>query len=418
MHDLPPGRGWAGGASREGTKLGKSRIEPMTSKQAHKTALLQRSRAGGGAKLDDLKQIHGIGPTAERRLSEAGIRTLAQLALASPEAIAARAAGLSAQRIAKENWIGQARQLSHRKSKPAPAMRPGHSPPADHQHYATFTVELLLDKANRVRRTRCAHVQSGDQETWPAWEAARLVTFVAEHASVRLSLPSASVSPNALEAAATSGLPQPELPSTPEAALTQSHPLAAQQSRGVQAAAVKLPAWQPPPDLVPVSVAQGRDLAEIETALEQRKVVAPAPAGTNRRAEDVRRDPCQGVRLHDMAVIANDADQPRQILPAGMLFCVRFSLDLTGIEEPVDGPFECLTSVYAKGLGAGAPQVIGERQDVIRTADEVQVEVGGLTLPAGVYRLEAVANLNLSGVSPSDPCRFTAKLLGNLLQVY
>jgi hypothetical protein len=65
--------------------------------------------------MDDLKLINGIGPAVERRLHGVSIYTYAQLAALSPADIAASVAGLSgltAERISKQDWIGQARRLA------------------------------------------------------------------------------------------------------------------------------------------------------------------------------------------------------------------------------------------------------------------------------------------------------------------
>ena len=64
---------------------------------------------------DNLKLIHGIGPAAEHRLRGVGVGTFAQLAALSAADIAAAVAdlpGLSAERITKQDWIGQARRLA------------------------------------------------------------------------------------------------------------------------------------------------------------------------------------------------------------------------------------------------------------------------------------------------------------------
>jgi len=64
---------------------------------------------------NDLKHINGIGPVVEHRLHGVDIYTYAQLAVLSPADIAAAVdglAGLSAERIIKQNWIGQARKLA------------------------------------------------------------------------------------------------------------------------------------------------------------------------------------------------------------------------------------------------------------------------------------------------------------------
>jgi hypothetical protein len=64
------------------------------------------------------------------------------------------------------------------------------------QHYATFTVELLLGEESEVRRTRVKHIQEGEQETWAGWEDGRLVSFFVEHSALRGS-GAAGVSPPA-----------------------------------------------------------------------------------------------------------------------------------------------------------------------------------------------------------------------------
>ena len=64
---------------------------------------------------DDLKLINGIGIAVEDRLHDHSIYTFAQLVAASPADIAAAVAGLaglSAERIIKQDWIGQARKLA------------------------------------------------------------------------------------------------------------------------------------------------------------------------------------------------------------------------------------------------------------------------------------------------------------------
>jgi NADH-quinone oxidoreductase subunit E len=73
------------------------------------------NRAAEPPRIDDLKLINGIGPKVEKRLNGVGIFTFAQLAALSPADIAAAVtdhAGLSAERIIKQDWIGQARKLA------------------------------------------------------------------------------------------------------------------------------------------------------------------------------------------------------------------------------------------------------------------------------------------------------------------
>lgn len=135
----------------------------------------------------DLQQIRGIGPGLARRLGVAGLGDVARLAAATPEEVAEALRGLpviSPERIGE--WIAAAARLA-----PPP---PRIAAPGDNgQHYATFGLELLLDRDNEVRRTRISHVQSGRRASWAGWEAARVSGFVAEVAGIGRPVAAAAV---------------------------------------------------------------------------------------------------------------------------------------------------------------------------------------------------------------------------------
>jgi hypothetical protein len=58
------------------------------------------------------------------------------------------------------------------------------SPAVDQQPYETFVVELLVDEAREVRRTRVVHVQTGVEERWAGRDDDRLLLFVVTHGSL------------------------------------------------------------------------------------------------------------------------------------------------------------------------------------------------------------------------------------------
>ena len=138
-----------------------------------------------GQVVDDFTQIQGIGPAKAERLYAAGITRYAQIAKKTPDELAALFSdmiGVTEARLKQQDWIGQAKALAAEpggKSVPPPA---GSAQP--HQHYAVFTVELLLDEALNVRRTRVLHVQSQLDQTWANWDGEGLLTFIQENAGL------------------------------------------------------------------------------------------------------------------------------------------------------------------------------------------------------------------------------------------
>ncbi|HSM55080.1 MAG TPA: hypothetical protein VK879_02905 [Candidatus Sulfomarinibacteraceae bacterium] len=135
---------------------------------------------------DDFKLITGIGPAIERRLHEAGIVTFSQLAGLTDEAIAGQLqglAGMSPERVKEQEWLRQAQELAQLSPLVEDAPQ---EMAANGQHYATFTVELLMEETNEVRRTRVVHVQDRDTDTWAGWDSKRLMQFIEQQAALTI----------------------------------------------------------------------------------------------------------------------------------------------------------------------------------------------------------------------------------------
>jgi len=155
------------------------------------------SKTGQPAVTDDLKLIIGIGPAVEKRLYGVGVFTFAQLALLSSADIAAAVAdlsGLSAERITKQDWIGQARKLAAEsaanEAQYATTLQieseKGASPSLEQYQLATFTIKFLLDEHNNVQSTYAQHVQSRRKHTWTGWQKTRLLDFLSESAGLNI----------------------------------------------------------------------------------------------------------------------------------------------------------------------------------------------------------------------------------------
>jgi hypothetical protein len=243
----------------------------MSSKHSHVTP------ASAPPQTDDLKHIHGIGLATEGHLHDAGILTYAQLAAATPEDLAARLGhhlGLSAEHIAKQNWIGQARQLASTATLAEPQEEA--IEPASTRRYATFTVQLLLDDDNYVRRTRVAHIQGGSEETWAGWDETQLVDFFVRHAALRLP----AVEPVGSDTV-PAGPPQPAAPAAEIGGVPRLTELVA-ISRDTGERCRLLPHGQPFD--VRLALDLGEVIAPYDTPLAYTATIRAKPLGTGEHA--------------------------------------------------------------------------------------------------------------------------------------
>jgi len=317
------------------------------------------SKAAEPSETDDLKLINGIGPAVEKRLHGVGIFTFAQLAVLPSADIAAAVAdlsGLSAERITKQDWIGQARKLAA-ESATSEAQQAttlpiesekGASPSMEHYQLATFTVEFLLDEHNNVRSTHALHVQSRHEHSWTGWQKTQLVDFLSESAG--LNIPSDEL----------------DLLKTEE------------------------------PDQLPAIVTESEPLIPL--------VAKPSLTGT--------------LHVPEMEMIGVESAGPRRTLAHDEPFDVRLTLDLSELLVPGNAPLHYKTSIYGKGRGRPG-LVIGEAQGTIMPRDRVAITVGGNTLPeVGIYQLTATVILGLPTMKLVARPGTTAIVNGGLLEVY
>ena len=87
--------------------------KPDVKSQAAPTALAGTLAAPRGGKADSLTLIKGIGPVNERKLNAHGVYHFDQIATWTEADIVAAEAYLAFDgRIAREDWVGQARRLA------------------------------------------------------------------------------------------------------------------------------------------------------------------------------------------------------------------------------------------------------------------------------------------------------------------
>ena len=368
----------------------------------------KRSPTNGDAEpptINNLRLINGIGPAVEKRLNGVGIFTFAQLAALSPADIGAATAdlaGLSAERIIKQNWIGQACKLAAQSTSSEPdwigqarklATESGASqaqrdagaavePPAsiehDHTaklsvesekdallsmeryHAATFTLEFLLDKDNNIYSTHVLHVQSKREDTWTGWQKTQLVDFLSKSAGL-------NIPPN-----------EPALLNTNES------------------------------DHAPVLVTESEPLTPL----------AAKPSLT------------RTIRVRKVELIGAESSGLHRTLTHDKPFDVRLTLDLNELRVPNNTPLNYKASIYGKDRGSRSGLVLeedrssrsglvlGKTEGTIILTDTITIKVEGNTLPEGIYQLAATVILGLPNMKSTVKPGTTAVIDGGQVQVF
>src|SRR5216684_2853552 len=322
------------------------------------------NRAAEPARINDLKLINGIGPAVEKRLNGVGIFTFTQLAALSPADVAAAVAdltGLSAERIVKQDWIGQACRLAEESTSSQaqkdfePAAEP--SAPIEHPHVATPLVELQ---------------QAGK-------------------------LASESISSQAQK--------EVEAPEHTEQAATFTAPV--EPTSPIEYAHAATPTAEPQKDTDTIA-SKGRfhpATFTVELLLDENNNVYSAHVLH-----------VQSRREHSWS------DWPkselRRLLPHDQPFDVRLTLDLSEITVPGNTSLNYKASIYRKSRSDPSGQIIGETEGTIKRADNVTIDVEGNLLVVGSYRLAATVILSLPGTKPTPKPDCIAVIDGDRIRVF
>lgn len=311
---------------------------------------------------DDLTLVKGIGEKRQTWLREKmHVYRLMDLAAISANTLQKRLQEIGQPVSMKtvNEWIEHARKLSQ---KTVPLQAQASEVTSEfRRHYATFTVELLLGEDNNVRRTRVSYVQNKLEETWAGWDEPRLVNFIVRCAGLNIplskfALPKEPISPHepALSIETESSPAR-----TPETSQRESGP-------------------------------------------------SSKPKGT---LGDV-------LRVNELVMLPLDSNRPQHIARANEAFNVRVLLDLTEINATPSIPLNCTVTIWAKKLGEGERQIIGEQQSTFMPVDKIPCVVESMIPSQGTYRLEALVTLPPASTSLSPHSTIRAWLEGELLQVY
>jgi hypothetical protein len=313
-----------------------------------------------GPSGDQFRKIEGIGRINERRLWDAGILTYGDLGQRTPEEIAAilpPTAGMSAERIASQNWIGQARELAEQPPEASVAR----------QHYAAFHVEFLLESDNSVRGTRVHHHQTDARESWAGWDEEKLLTFLRD----RIPLP-AAVTP-VPAAVILADAPSPEPPQ-----MQPGEPAQAQ------------PGDQGPGDAEPASAGQ---------------LPAPAPSWS----------PSWSLSIEELAPTRDG--QPSHTVPTGEPRSARLTMRIDPAGTPISDNFDFSAAIAARRFAGHDRLPLGTAHGTVRAGHPVSVEVTGPALPADLYRLVAAVDIYPAAHSSEEPPLYQKRASGDLMRV-
>ncbi len=378
-------------------------------------------------RIDNLKLINGIGPAVEKRLNGVGIFTFAQLAALSPADIVAAVAdltGLSAERIIKQDWIGQARRLaaestsSEAQKHVEPAAEP--SAPIQHARAATPLVE-----PQQVREVASESISSEAQEEVEApagTEQAATFTAPVEptplieyaHAETLTAEPQKDT-----ETIASKGGFHPAT-FTVELLLDENNNVHSTHVMHVQSRREhSWPDW-PKVELVDfLGQSAGVNVTSVEPVLVTAEEPEHMPEVVAESTPLTAKPRLAGtLHLRDMRIIGAESAGPRRILPRDQPFDVHLTLDLTEMTVPGNTPLNYKASIYGKSLGSRSGQVVGETQGTIILADTVNLHVEGSPLPEGTYRMAAMVTLGLPNMKLTPRPGTTVAIDGGQVQVY
>jgi hypothetical protein len=385
------------------------------------------NKAAEPPRIDDLKLINGIGPAVEKRLNGVGILTFAQLAALSPADIAAAVAdiaGLSAERIVKQDWIGQARRLAA-ESTSGEAHKDFESaavPPAPTEHPQATTP--LEEPHNTGTEPASNEVQEEFEAPSDSELADKLQALVEQTPPIELTH-------------AVTPLDEPQKDTEKMASKEKLHPATftvellldennyVHSARAIHIESQREHSWTGWPnielvDFLSESVELNIPSDEPALANAEEPEQVPALITDSEPPTSVAAKPALAGTLHlrDIKILAAGSSEPRRLLPHDQPFDVRLTLDLSEITAPGDTPLDYKASIYRKSRSDPSGQIVVESDGTIKPADNVTIDVVGNLLPEGSYRLAAKVILALPGTKPTSKPDIMAVIDGNRIRVY
>lgn len=123
-------------------------------------------------------------------------------------------------------------------------------------------------------------------------------------------------------------------------------------------------------------------------------------------------------RLGDLKVVPFGEDSPQGVIRHNQPFRIGVTLDLRAVTVPRRTVLVYRATVYARSLQRSSYQIVGVTSGRISVSDHVGLNVTGLRMLPGVYRLDVAVSLALPSQSLDEGTDMLALIEGQLLQVY
>jgi predicted flap endonuclease-1-like 5' DNA nuclease len=405
------------------------------------------------AYFNDLKRIKGIGPVIEGRLQAAGVRNFAELSVLSPAQVAGLIPRCSAARIAREKWIGQARNLaSTKESQLLKRERPANTSKrstADNLEVIEGICPEVVRRLNAggifsyaqlaelsfERLTNLVPGLSAKRETYQSW------LKQAHHlASKRVTAKQRkkTTTPRGRHNSVTVELHLNEDNNVHYTRVTHTRCEVKESWPGweesrlidflVRHVGLNLPTPKPTPLAessspacfpgLPVTVAtpESRPLPELLSFSES--VCSPVASGDVPNSLDLRANFEGQLRICNLIMTPIDSDELLTSVHIGETFNVCVVLDLTEVQRSTEVPLSYAATIRAKKLGEKSRQIAGTRQGIMEPSEKTSCTVAVTLASQGVYRLEAIVTLTQVDKPLLPQHRLMAMGASRLLQVY
>ena len=111
-------------------------------------------------------------------------------------------------------------------------------------------------------------------------------------------------------------------------------------------------------------------------------------------AEAITADQKEHKQIRNLNIIPSGAWRSTGVIPHDSPFHVQLTVDPSELMKQKDTALNYKLSVYAKRLGGGFRQTIGEVEGEIKTSALFKTKIASAPLPSGTYRFEAVGTMN------------------------